>query len=88
MVAKCANPGCSAPFLYMRQGKLFRVETPATHDNTAAADEPTFGRPARHLEFFWLCDDCAPLMTITVRPGQGVVVHPIEQAAMAAALSL
>ncbi len=27
MLSKCANPGCPAPFLYLRQGKLFRVET-------------------------------------------------------------
>jgi hypothetical protein len=36
------------------------------------------------LEFFWLCDDCAPRMTVMFKPGSGVVVQPLTQAAVAA----
>jgi len=27
MVAKCANPSCNAPFRYLSEGRLFRLET-------------------------------------------------------------
>ena len=27
MLSKCANPGCPAPFLYLHEGKLFRLDT-------------------------------------------------------------
>ena len=27
MLSKCANPGCPATFLYLHQGKLFRLDT-------------------------------------------------------------
>jgi len=26
MLAKCANPACTAPFLYLREGKLYQIE--------------------------------------------------------------
>ncbi len=26
MLSKCANPGCPAPFLYLHEGKLFRMD--------------------------------------------------------------
>ena len=86
MVSKCANPGCSAPFLYMRQGKLFCIETggnTADKGPTFGAD-PTVERKSRHLEFFWLCDGCAPQLTLSFRPGVGVIVQPLEQAVLAA----
>jgi hypothetical protein len=47
MVSQCANPECGAPFLYLRHGKLFKIERP--------------GYSARHsrVEYFWLCGNCA-----------------------------
>ena len=27
MLSKCANPGCPATFLYLHQGKLFRLDS-------------------------------------------------------------
>jgi hypothetical protein len=74
MLSKCANPGCSAPFLYLHLGKLFRWETERTDDE----DSPSFGsdpeikRSQRRVEFFWLCEDCAKVLTLTFRKGLGV----------------
>lgn len=47
MVSQCANPDCGAPFLYLREGKLFAVRRP--------------GLSARQgrVEYFWLCGNCA-----------------------------
>jgi len=64
MVSKCANPTCSAPFLYLRDGRLFRVEV------EAAGPQPLGERrPARRLEHFWLCGACSGLFTLTVDNG-------------------
>ena len=30
MVSKCANPACSTPFHYLREGKIFKVEVEVT----------------------------------------------------------
>jgi len=44
VVSHCANPECGAPFLYLRDGKVFAVPR---HDAKAP------------IEFFWLCDSCS-----------------------------
>ena len=44
MVSQCANPGCGAPFLYFRDGRLFAA--------------PRKNSPAG-IEYFWLCAHCA-----------------------------
>ena len=35
MLSKCANPGCLATFLYLHEGKLFRVDTSSALPHTA-----------------------------------------------------
>jgi hypothetical protein len=52
MVSQCANLECGAPFLYLRHGKLFKIERP--------------GYSARHsrVEYFWLCGNCVRKTTI------------------------
>jgi len=56
MVSKCANPQCGAAFLYLHQGKLFRIETDAGWPQDPP--DPSARKPIRRLEYFWLCDDC------------------------------
>jgi hypothetical protein len=75
MVSKCANPECGNTFLYFHKGKLFRIETsaPGTYE---ISDDNGMKKPVRHLEFFWLCDDCAGKMTIAFARGTGVSVCP------------
>ncbi|HJT01995.1 MAG TPA: hypothetical protein VJ756_23075 [Terriglobales bacterium] len=80
MLAKCANPACSAPFLYLREGKLYQIEMQT--EMSSAAGEQKGGvakddrKPARRLEFFWLCGRCARQMTLSFDRGRGVVVVP------------
>jgi hypothetical protein len=85
MVSKCANPQCSAPFLYLRQGKLFRMETDAVHasDSRLKAD-PETRKASRHIEFYWLCDGCAAAMTLTYKKGIGVTTELLARAQRAA----
>ena len=51
MLSKCANPHCRASFLYLHQGKLFRIETAAGHHKNPGPD-PDARKPVRRLEYF------------------------------------
>lgn len=54
MLAKCANPSCSASFRHLAEGRLFRLET-----------EPHLQSPnSRETEYFWLCEVCSSGTTL------------------------
>lgn len=53
MLSKCVNPSCSASFLRLADGRLFRLET-----------ETRFPTNARETEYFWLCVPCSAGMTL------------------------
>jgi hypothetical protein len=78
MLAKCANPGCSIPFLYLHHGKLFRWENRCVAGDTRPSfgADPEIKRPLVRVEFFWLCDDCARVVTL-VKNGVGITVKPL-----------
>ena len=80
MLAKCANPACSNHFLYLHQGKLFRLD----REEIVAAD-PDFREHGPQLEFFWLCEDCSGKMTLAFDKELGVTVLPRDRARTAAA---
>lgn len=74
MVSKCANPNCSSTFLHLSDGKLFRWDTESglpSHADFGA--DPAARKPMRHIEFFWLCNNCARQMTLVFQRGVGVV---------------
>ena len=83
MLSKCANPQCRAAFLYLHQGRLFRIETEAGAHQDAA--DPTARKPTRRLEYFWLCDDCASQMTLARKGGAIVTVPRVEMRVAATA---
>ncbi len=86
MVSKCANPDCYTPFRYFHTGKLFRVETSAGFDRRRAMGvDGGLAKPLRHLEFFWLCENCAEKMTVIFDKHSGVTVRASEYAQSAAA---
>ena len=77
MVSKCANPGCSAPFQYLRDGKVFQLEVRG--QSSPGPQLLNAGKPSAHLEHFWLCGACASTLTLLVDKGQ-VVTVPLEHA--------
>ena len=80
MLSKCANPGCKVPFLYLHEGKLFRFDTAVDPGAVQASD-----KTSRHVEFFWLCQQCAGSFTLHYEPGRGITtVALIETQARAA----
>jgi hypothetical protein len=65
MLSKCANPPCSASFLNLADGRLFRLETEARYPSPNA----------RETEYFWLCEPCSAGMTLRLtRDGTAATV--------------
>jgi hypothetical protein len=89
MLSHCANTRCHKPFLRLREGKLFLVET----DRLTKPGEPLappFVRARqlqRQVEHYWLCDECAAQWTLIYDRDHGVALTPIKRpvASMAAA---
>jgi len=73
MLAKCANPSCSTPLVYLREGKIFMVESPQSQTEK---DGAIFIRPrsSNRVEHFWLCGPCAAHMTLTYDRERGIEV--------------
>ena len=51
MVNHCANPECSKPLHYLREGEIFAFEVfEKTSSNSAST---------RRVEHYWLCGECS-----------------------------
>lgn len=84
MLSQCANQECRKPFLKLRDGKLFLVETDRlTKRGESVA--PPFVRARqqqRLVEHFWLCDECATVWTLVYnRERGGVSLAPLPRPA-------
>lgn len=78
MLSKCANPDCSESFIYLRKGKLFRLDAAKISVSpTETNGAPDVKKPVRKVEFFWLCDGCSSKMTLIVRKGVGITTKPL-----------
>jgi hypothetical protein len=76
MISKCANPQCSAPFRYLRDGKLFRVDLDQLESVSAAQNDSD--KPWHRVEHFWLCGRCAATMTLVAGKGKRVTAVPLS----------
>ena len=76
MLHKCANPACTAPFLSLRQGKLFLAET-FSSDMSPVYDGNR--RKLRRREHFWLCDACSSHFTLRFDPTLGMLTVPLGE---------
>jgi hypothetical protein len=74
MLAKCANPSCSTPLVYLREGKIFMIEAPLQSPLTLMGPEPAPLKTQNRVEHFWLCGPCSSRMTLTFDQQQGVQV--------------
>lgn len=86
MLSRCANSQCGKPFLKLRDGKLFLVET----DRVTKPGEPSappFVRARqqqRCVEHYWLCDDCAAQWTLIYDREHGIKLSPLRRPAASA----
>lgn len=70
MLAKCANPACSTPLVYLREGKIFMVESPQPQ---FALRRPV-SKTSKRVEHFWLCGPCSNEMTLISDRQRGIEV--------------
>lgn len=73
MLAKCANPSCSTPLVYLREGKIFMVESPQSPLNLIGP-LPAKSKAVNRVEHFWLCGPCSSEMTLTYDRQRGVEI--------------
>ena len=86
MVSKCANPNCSTPFHYFREGKIFQVEVDGSGEIRPTGPQlVTSSRKTPRLEHFWLCGRCSNTMTLMLDRGKGVTAVPRPRSFRAAA---
>lgn len=78
MLSKCANPTCSTPLVYLREGKIFMMEQNPQPE--VRRNGPVLVKASNRVEHFWLCGPCAAKMTITYDHQLGVVVVPKSKA--------
>jgi hypothetical protein len=81
MLSRCANSQCSKPFLKLREGKLFLVETERLNKPGEAA-APPFVRARqlqRQVEHYWLCDECAAQWTLVYDRDRGIALAPLRR---------
>jgi hypothetical protein len=75
MLSKCANPSCSTPLVYLREGKIFMMENPSGPQMLQnQAEERPSSTP--RVEHFWLCGPCSTEMTMVYDRKLGVRVLP------------
>jgi len=84
MISKCANPACSAHFLYLHQGRVFRILRDAEDKRELQLGvDPTVSKHSQ-VEFYWLCEGCSRTMTIRYQKDSGIIVQPLLAALRAA----
>ena len=83
MLSHCANSTCSRPFLRLRQGKLFLVETEfvGRSGELRAPPAPYMRQQPRRVERYWLCDRCAEVWTLVHDRRQGIVLLALPRQA-------
>lgn len=83
MLSRCANSQCGKPFLRLREGKLFLVETDDSGKSGELASPPLVrARPGqRHIEHYWLCEDCTAQWTLIYTQESGVALAPLRRLA-------
>jgi len=87
MLSRCANSQCSKPFLRLREGKLFLVETERL-TKPGEPPSPPFVRARqqqRQVEHYWLCDECAAHWTLVYDRNRGIALAPLRKPAVGVA---
>lgn len=73
MLAKCANPSCTAEFLYLHAGKLFLLKS--TGKGPACSARVNFSGHVHGIQYAWLCDQCASKYEVVIDPDQKLKVR-------------
>lgn len=74
MLAKCANPACSATFHYLHEGRLFAFEVKPDAALRGPPADPDYVGRSHGPQYFWLCGSCCSAMTLQANGDHGVTV--------------
>jgi hypothetical protein len=58
---------------------LFRVESDCPEKNAADGRQQRHARKTRRVEHYWLCDQCAPYLSLTFDSRTGVLTVPLPE---------
>ena len=72
MLAKCANPSCSASLRYLLEGRLFRLEADPALAPSVDSFSASGGRDK--TEYFWLCSRCSKTVTLRLDVDGTVII--------------
>lgn len=70
MVNQCANPTCSKPLHYLREGRIFVFDVPD------GATQKIDGAKGRRMVHYWLCGACSEGLVLKHSKDEGVRVLP------------
>jgi hypothetical protein len=73
MLSKCANAPCHNVFRYLREGKLFLIDSGSALQRKRRLEDAGKARPH---EYAWLCASCCNYLTIRIHDELGAVVVP------------
>ncbi len=79
MLAKCANPACSAKFLYLHEGRLFAIASRVDPQKRGPPTDPEYTGRSCTLEYSWLCSSCCCAMTVQSDGDHGITLTPKRQ---------
>lgn len=84
MLSRCANSECGKPFLRLRDGKLFLVETERMLKSGEPATPPFVRakQQQRCVEHYWLCNECATRWTLVYDRDSGVALAALRRPAL------
>lgn len=75
MLSKCANPNCSAPFHYFREGRIFILDE-RTWPGLFQKAKEKYGQQSHNVEHFWLCGQCSSQYGIALSREGAISVVP------------
>lgn len=75
MLHKCANVNCTNRFRQLSQGKLFLVDTEPIAGPARRRARSRL-QPAHRVEYYWLCEQCAFVLTLSYEKERGVIAVP------------
>jgi hypothetical protein len=80
MLAKCANPACSATFRYLHEGRLFAINSKVDSLEWGPPADPEYMSKSKSPQYFWLCSSCCRAITVQSDGDHGITLLRKESA--------
>jgi hypothetical protein len=78
MLSKCANPSCSTPLLYLREGKIFMIESsPSSPGSQSSTSQPS-GSQSSGAQRSLKNDLAEPIKNAVATPLKNDIAAPLK----------